>query len=262
MLAAALAKDPDDRFLRCLDFARALAEQAGAEVPSLNSAPTARAVPAPRKTQSAKPAPVHEAAPPAADTAATTASRTRWAIPATLVAVLLLACAITLAWHPWQRQNPGAQPTATSITPTVTIAETVSPTVTVEPSQSEVEPKTLEAATAAEQEKTDRFASGDFAGEWLLFSRRLRDALSQDDYVTYAETCWKSPLGMTVTGVRMEGDTKAIVRGGFSVVMVSYTMVYEDGKWYQEPAADLAEELGKPVEQMIAAEKAEGGCTD
>ena len=153
VLAGALAKDPDDRFLRCLEFARALAEQAGAEVPSLNSAPTARAVPAPRKTQSAKPAPVHEAAPPAADTAATTASRTRWAIPATLVAVLLLACAITLAWHPWQRQNPGAQPTATSITPTVTIAETVSPTVTVEPSQSEVEPKTLEAATAAEQEK-------------------------------------------------------------------------------------------------------------
>jgi hypothetical protein len=256
-LAAALAKDPDDRFPRCLEFARALAEQAAAEVPSLNSAPTARAVSAPRNIESAKPAPVHEAAPPAADT---TATRTRWVIPAALVAVVLLACAIKLVWRPWQRQHPGAPPIATSITPTVTIAKPGSPTVTVAPSQSEVEPKTLEAATAAEQGKTDRFAPGDFAGEWLLFSRRLRDVLSQNDYVTYAKTCWKSPLGMTVTGLRMEGDSKAIVRGRVSVVTMSYTMVYEDGRWYQQPAEDLAEQLGKPVEQMIAAENAKGRC--
>jgi hypothetical protein len=43
----------------------------------------------------------------------------------------------------------------------------------------------LAAATAAEQEKMDRRAARDFAGEWLLFTKVLRDGISQDDFVHY-----------------------------------------------------------------------------
>jgi uncharacterized lipoprotein YehR (DUF1307 family) len=40
------------------------------------------------------------------------------------------------------------------------------------------QPKTLEAAVAAEQENADRYSSGDYAGQWLLYSARLREAIS------------------------------------------------------------------------------------
>jgi serine/threonine-protein kinase len=52
VLAAALAKNPADRFVRCSDFASAFAEQAKTDAPA-SAAPTARAVPA----GSANPAP-------------------------------------------------------------------------------------------------------------------------------------------------------------------------------------------------------------
>jgi serine/threonine-protein kinase len=121
VLAAALAKDPNDRFPRCLNFARALAEQA-ADAPSFNAAPTARAVPASRKKQSAEGSPVRAAAPPAADTPATTASPKRRMVPAALMAVVLLATGVALAWRPWQRQNSEATTTASSTKPTTTTA--------------------------------------------------------------------------------------------------------------------------------------------
>lgn len=40
---------------------------------------------------------------------------------------------------------------------------TVTPTVRVEPTQAAVEPKTLDAATAAAQELATRFSAGDYA---------------------------------------------------------------------------------------------------
>jgi len=115
-------------------------------------------------------------------------------------------------------------------------------------------PKTLEAATASEQENADRYSSGDYAGQWLLYSSRLRDAISQDDYEAYAKRCaaeTERPEGLrlTVEGVRMDGDSKAIVRLGVLGVVQSRTMVYEDGQWLQEPTEKLVANFGKPVAQ-------------
>lgn len=116
------------------------------------------------------------------------------------------------------------------------------------------QPKTLEAATASEQEYVDRYSSGDYAGQWLLYSSRLRDAISQDDYEAYEKRCaaeTERPEGMrfTVEGVRMDGDLTAIVRIGLLGVEQSRTMVYEDGQWFQEPSDKLAANFGKPVAQ-------------
>src|SRR4051812_26355553 len=90
------------------------------------------------------------------------------------------------------------------------------------------QPKTLDAATAAAQEKYDRGSAGDFAGEWLLFSKQVRDRLSQADYIRYANACYaKNGSKVEVKGVRMEGTDKAIVRLELGATMDSRTMIYE-----------------------------------
>ncbi|WP_237569638.1 hypothetical protein [Mycolicibacterium lacusdiani] len=130
-----------------------------------------------------------------------------------------------------------------------------SSTAPAAPTKPEGQPKTLEAATAAEQENADRYSSGDFAGQWLLYSKQLRDAISQEDYVRFAERCVEElgiGDGMTlqVEGVRMEGDSKAIVRVGvLGLVKKSRTMVYEDGQWLQEPTNELTDYFGLPVDE-------------
>lgn len=112
-----------------------------------------------------------------------------------------------------------------------------------------VQPKTLEAAIAAQQEKQDRGQAGDFAGEWLLFTKKVRDRLSQADYVTYAKACYTTSNPVKVTGGRMEGDDKAIVRLESQGTQVIRTMTYEDGQWVQEPLDNWYE---KPVSELIA----------
>ncbi len=118
--------------------------------------------------------------------------------------------------------------------------------------QTKSAPKTLGAATAAEQENADRYSSGDYAGQWLLYSRQLREAISQSDYVAYAKRCMKEaarPEGLTLTveGVRMEGDDTAIVRVSLLGVKLTRTMVYEDGQWLQKPTDELTKNFGKPL---------------
>lgn len=110
------------------------------------------------------------------------------------------------------------------------------------------QPRTLEAAVAAEQEKQDRGQAGDFAGEWLLFSRKVREALSQDDYVSYAQACYSTGNPVKVTGGRMDGNDKAIVRLELPGHQVTRTMVYEDGQWVQEPVDTFYEQ---PLSQLI-----------
>lgn len=126
------------------------------------------------------------------------------------------------------------------------------------------DPKTLEAATAAAQEWSDRRQAGDYAGVWLMYSEQIRDGISQDDYVALSETCQSSiqKMPVTVSGVRMEGPDRAIVRLKALGFPVQIDMAYEDGKWVMPPDADFAAELGKPVSQIIAGRKAERRCDD
>lgn len=123
------------------------------------------------------------------------------------------------------------------------------------------EPKTLEAATAADQERANRYSSGDLAGAWLLSSRQFREGISQSDYVAYTQTCKSPGLPITVEGVRMIGSDQAIVREDVLGFKHSVTMVYEDGHWVRAPDADFAASLGQPLDKLIASEKAAGRCS-
>lgn len=95
-------------------------------------------------------------------------------------------------------------------------------------------------------------------------SKRVHDGISKADYVTLQETCKQTGLPITVTGVRMESTHQAIVREEINIlggIKHSMTMVYENGQWLWAPSNELAEELGKPVDQIIADEKASGRCS-
>lgn len=126
-------------------------------------------------------------------------------------------------------------------------------------------PKDLAAAIAAAQEKADRHASGDFAGEWLLFTQDLRNHIAQEAFVQYSQTC--SPVGgsnaglkIKVTGGRMDGDDRAVVRQELLGVVKTANMVYENGGWYKEPDDFLASNFGKTGPELIAADRAQGHC--
>ena len=80
------------------------------------------------------------------------------------------------------------------------------------------DPQTLEAATAAAQEIADRQTSGDFAGVWRLMSKRVRDNMSETDFVAFSQVCKPTGFPIKVTGVRMEGSDKAIVRMGLEAL--------------------------------------------
>ena len=125
------------------------------------------------------------------------------------------------------------------------------------------DPQTLEAATAAAQEVADRHTAKDFAGVWLMLTKQNRDGISQTDYVTLQNACDQGGLPAKVTGVRMEGTTKAIVRWNVDLPVLSgfkvtKTMFYENGKWALAPEPEFVPELGKPVQQIIEDLRAQG----
>ncbi len=124
------------------------------------------------------------------------------------------------------------------------------------------EPRTLAAAAATAQERANRFSSGDYAGAWLLSSKRLQDAISQGDYVTFQQTCASglTRLPVTAIGVRMDGYDRAIVREEVMGFKNSITMVYEDGKWLEAPSDFWIQNGGKPAQQLIAEDRATGHC--
>jgi hypothetical protein len=124
------------------------------------------------------------------------------------------------------------------------------------------EPKTLEAATAAVQEWADRRSSEDYAGAWQLFNKQVQDGISEADYVTLSETCTSAltKYPETAKGVRMDGPDKAVVRLEALGFKISADVLYEDGKWVLAPEPEFEKELGKPVQQIIAERKTNGGC--
>ena len=112
VLAAGLAKDPANRFDRCADFARALAEQAGVKA-TPHAAPTARAPIRARSigtdlkgpnAQVDSPSPVDRGG-----------SRRRWMIPVAAIAAVALAVLVAGLWRPWE--NRRSEPTAATPSP-------------------------------------------------------------------------------------------------------------------------------------------------
>jgi hypothetical protein len=128
VLAAGLAKDPNERFARCSDFARALSEQTQRADAPTPAAPTS-------------PAPVNRPAtitrtPPAADPPKPVQSQgghgRRMALAAAAI-VIALAAVVALMWRPWEQpRSNSAMPTSpqpgaptsssTSVTPPPTAA--------------------------------------------------------------------------------------------------------------------------------------------
>lgn len=88
----------------------------------------------------------------------------------------------------------------------------------------------------------------------------MRDHITQQAFVRYSETCSPTGLKISVAGGRMDGTDQAVVRFELMGVTKSYTMIYEDGGWYQQPTEFLASNYGLTGEQMIAAGRAEGHC--
>ena len=109
VLAAGLAKRPEDRFARCSDFARALAEAIGpTAIPA--AAPTAPAsIPKPNTAQA-----VNVAAPTTQNVPRRKPTATI-AVTASAAGILLLSGVVALILRPWQQPPPTSAPPSPSI---------------------------------------------------------------------------------------------------------------------------------------------------
>jgi hypothetical protein len=123
-------------------------------------------------------------------------------------------------------------------------------------------PETLSAAVAAAQANADRFSSGDFAGVWERMSREVRDGITQEDFVTFYETCKKAGPKIRVAGVRLDAGDSAIVRMQVGGIDQSRIMLFENGNWVMKPTPGFAAHLGEPVEQIVAEERSAGLCSN
>jgi hypothetical protein len=121
-------------------------------------------------------------------------------------------------------------------------------------------PKDLASATAAAQLKADRHASGDFAGEWLLFTKDLRDSITQRAFVEFSQKCSLTSLPMKSSGGRMDSPERAVIHFQAMGVTHAVTMIYEYGGWYKEPDEFLQANFGKNASELIAVDQAAGHC--
>jgi len=124
VLAAALAKNPEDRFASCTDFARAVTEATASHRSRVTAAPTTPAAVArsPRVTPiSSK---IDGASP---DQGRSASSYKRWLIAVSVAAILLLGAGGVL-WRPWQHPQSSTTDNALSTAPTPSI-----PTATAAP---------------------------------------------------------------------------------------------------------------------------------
>ena len=122
-------------------------------------------------------------------------------------------------------------------------------------------PETLLSRHAAAQANVDHFSSGDFAGVWERMSREVRDGITQEDFVTFYETCKKAGPKIRVAGVRLELRRGDRAHGGWRH-RATWIMLFENGNWVMKPTQGFAAHLGEPVEQIVAEEKSAGLCSN
>jgi serine/threonine-protein kinase len=162
ILAAALAKNPNDRFACCTDFARAFTETTAPQTPRVAAAPTTPA-PAARRLH-VTPGPSETVGAIAQNDSAR--SVTRWLIVVS-VAVLLLLGVIGVLWRPWQ--DPQSETTAISSSNAPT---TSTPTATAAaPSTAAPPPVTVPAApTTSTAQVHSGPTIGDECYDWMKFA--------------------------------------------------------------------------------------------
>ena len=122
------------------------------------------------------------------------------------------------------------------------------------------ESKTIDGARAAAQTVFDRFAGGDFAGAWDMYTAAGKAAISKADYVKLNEACSRKGLAITLSSARMDGPDTAIVIAKQLVATQSYTMKYENDAWRLEPAKEGLALYKLGAAKAIAAQKKAGTC--
>ena len=119
VLAVALSKHPEDRFVRCAEFARALAELATTGTPPSPLAVT-KAAPAMARTNNGDSRTAAGGEPP--HLPAGGRNPRRWLVPTAALTVIVLAGVIALTWQPWKK-GPSSAPIAPIATvPSITNA--------------------------------------------------------------------------------------------------------------------------------------------
>jgi hypothetical protein len=124
------------------------------------------------------------------------------------------------------------------------------------------EAKTVDGAKAAAQTVFDRFAGGDFAGAWEMYTAAGKQAITKNDYVKLNEACSRKGLAIQLTSARLEGPDRAVVIAKQLVAAQSYTMVYEAGSWRLEPAKEGLMLYKQGAAKAIAAQKKAGTCAN
>lgn len=122
------------------------------------------------------------------------------------------------------------------------------------------EPRTIDGARTAAQTVFDRFAGGDFAGAWDMYTAAGKAAISKADYVKLNEACSRKGLAITLSSARLDGPDTAIVIAKQLVATQSYTMKYENDAWKLEPAKEGLALYKLGAAKAIAAQKKAGTC--
>ena len=122
------------------------------------------------------------------------------------------------------------------------------------------EPKTLDGAKLAAQTVFDRFAGGDFAGAWDMYTTAGKKAISKADYIKLNQVCSRKGLAISLTSARMDGPDRAVVIAKQLVAAQSYTMLYEATAWKLEPAPEGLALYQQGAVKAIAAQKKAGTC--
>jgi hypothetical protein len=94
-------------------------------------------------------------------------------------------------------------------------------------------------------------------------SREVCDGITEEDFVTFYQTCKTAGPKIGIAKVRMDAaDGEAIVRTQVESTAQSRIILFENGNWVMKPTHGFAAHLGEPVEQIIAEEKTAGLCTN
>jgi serine/threonine protein kinase, bacterial len=118
VLATALAKDPNDRFQLCADFARALTEEVLAEVGTSKANATTRSAAAGPRQASRAASKSASPTPPSPRTTATLLGN--WRLFATaILGVFALGVVLAWVWHPWNQSQSLQATQATPAPPAV-----------------------------------------------------------------------------------------------------------------------------------------------
>lgn len=116
-------------------------------------------------------------------------------------------------------------------------------------------PRTEQAVRDAAATYFDRYAAGDYAGSWDLWSAEAQSVVSREVYARTFELC--RPIAENVRfevgSVVMNGD-RATVTVTRLIAAFSYEFRYEEGRWRIHPPAEILNEYrGKTAEQVADA---------